>query len=102
MDLNKATEAITAWQEENDNHRSVLVIAIEESEPNNGAQQTNARVCVQGNKESMTRLMKHLLKTGESFEMQDILLHTFLESYVDMINDQKKQTNNNNEKKEEE
>lgn len=34
--------------------------------------------------------------------MQDILLHTFLESYVDMINDQKKKTNNNNENKEEE
>lgn len=102
MDLNKATEAITAWQEEKEDHRSVLVIAIEESEPNNGAQQTNAKVCIKGNKETMTKLMKHFLKTGQSFEMQDILLHTFLESYVDMINDQKKKTNNNNENKEEE
>lgn len=101
MDLNNVTDAITTWQEEDNNNRSVLVIAIERKAGEQGKTTTDARISVQGNKETVKTVMKHLLQSGESPEMQELLLKTFLESYIEMINE-KLITKANNENKEEE
>lgn len=101
MDLNNVTDAITAWQEEASKNRSVLVIAIERKAGEEGKTTTDAKIAVQGNKEVVKTVLKHLLQSGESQEMQELLLKTFMESYIEMINE-KLITKANNENEEEE
>lgn len=101
MDLNNVTDAITSWQEEDNKNRSVLVIAIERKAGEEGKTTTDAKIAVQGNKEVVKTVLKHLLQSGESHEMQELLLKTFMESYIEMINE-KLIIKANNENEEEE
>lgn len=96
MDLNQASEAISSWQEEDSKNRTVIVIAVERNEETG----TDAKIAIQGNKEVIKTVLKHLLKTGESQEIQEILLKTYMETFIEMINDNMIQTNNENKEEE--
>lgn len=96
MDLNQASEAISSWQEEDSKNRTVIVIAVERNEETG----TDAKIAIQGNKEVIKTVLKHLLKTGELHEIQEILLKTYMETFIEMINDNMIQTNNENKEEE--
>lgn len=96
MDLNQASEAISSWQEEDSKNRTVIVIAVERNEETG----TDAKIAIKGNKEVIKTVLKYLLKTGESHEIQEILLKTYMETFIEMINDNMIQTNNENKEEE--